>query len=117
MDCTNDLLKSREMFDAIICDPPYGLRASAQVSGMRDRPNRKEISEEKEKEIREKAEKEKSMNDYKDTFSYVINASNRQRPTKVSDMDTTVEGLLNLSRRVLKKNGLLVFLFHIYKDE
>jgi hypothetical protein len=32
-------------------------------------------------------------------------------------MDTTVEGLLNLSRRVLKKNGLLVFLFHIYKDE
>jgi tRNA G10 N-methylase Trm11 len=71
MDCTNDLLKSREMFDAIICDPPYGLRASAQVSGLRDRPNRKEISEEKEREIKEKAEKEKSMNEYKDTFSYV----------------------------------------------
>lgn len=45
MDCTNDLLKYQTVFDAIICDPPYGLRASARESGLR--PARIKRKEEK----------------------------------------------------------------------
>lgn len=32
-------------------------------------------------------------------------------------MDTTVLGLLDLSRKVLKRGGRLVFLFHIYHEK
>lgn len=40
-----------------------------------------------------------------------------QLPTKTTDMDTTVVGLLQLATRVLKRGGLLVFLFHIFKEQ
>lgn len=40
-----------------------------------------------------------------------------QKPTKVSDMDTTVLGLFELSKKVLRPGGRLVFLFHIFKEK
>ena len=41
MDSTVGLLKSENLFDAIICDPPYGWRASARESGPSDRSKRR----------------------------------------------------------------------------
>lgn len=43
MDCTNDMFKSGGFFDAIVCDPPYGIRAGAKECGLREaRVKRKE---------------------------------------------------------------------------
>lgn len=50
MDCTNDIFKHLAYFDAIVCDPPYGIRASAKETGLRDArvKRREEIVKEKE---------------------------------------------------------------------
>lgn len=44
MDCVNTNLRQVEVFDAIICDPPYGFRAMTRTAGKNDKKknNRKD---------------------------------------------------------------------------
>lgn len=59
MDCTNGLLKDQHLFDAIVCDPPYGLRASARETGLKDKRVKKmALIEEK---IKNKTDEEKAI--------------------------------------------------------
>jgi len=37
MDCINTNLRAAEVFDAIICDPPYGFRAMTKTAGKKDK--------------------------------------------------------------------------------
>lgn len=101
MDSINGLLKQTPMFDAIICDPPYGWRASARESGVSDRQKiRKERLDElgfKKRELDE------------DEVSY--------KSTKVSEMDKIVQGLFELAKKILVVGGRLVFLYPIHKEE
>lgn len=71
MDCTNDMFKCQNYFDAIVCDPPYGIRAGAKECGLRDaRVKRKEAREgQREEKLKNKTEEE--MEIIKDQISFV----------------------------------------------
>jgi tRNA G10 N-methylase Trm11 len=70
MDCTNDFFKTLPLFDAIVCDPPYGIRASARESGLKEKRLKKmDIIEEK---IKNKTDDEKRMiEEQKQSHTYV----------------------------------------------
>lgn len=40
MDCINTNLRHSEAFDAIVCDPPYGLRAMTKTAGKKEKKKR-----------------------------------------------------------------------------
>lgn len=58
MDCTNGMLRDLELFDAIVCDPPYGVRASARQTGLKD--NRMKRKAELDERIKNKSDEEKA---------------------------------------------------------
>lgn len=71
MDCTNGLLRDQEIFDAIVCDPPYGLRASARESGLKENRVKKKL--EIDERIKNKSEDEKALiEEQKQAHTYVI---------------------------------------------
>jgi tRNA (guanine10-N2)-methyltransferase len=47
MDFTHPTIRGAEMFDAIVCDPPYGIRAASKKFGKRSKKDPKlELTEE-----------------------------------------------------------------------
>jgi len=73
MDCTNDMFKSDCFFDAIICDPPYGIRAGAKECGLREaRIKRKEEREVVQADQKQSAEQKSEES--KDKISFVASA-------------------------------------------
>jgi tRNA G10 N-methylase Trm11 len=59
MDCMNGMFKEGPLFDAIVCDPPYGIRASARESGLKEK--RVEKRAKAEERLKSKTEEEKAM--------------------------------------------------------
>jgi tRNA G10 N-methylase Trm11 len=41
MDCVNSNFRNVSIFDAIICDPPYGVRAMTRTKGKKKKTNEK----------------------------------------------------------------------------
>lgn len=93
------VLKNKELFDAIICDPPYGWRASARESGASNRSKNR---------IERLGDK---FDNFKKNDPYLIS----YKATKVSGMDKMVEGLFEISLRILKVGGKLCYLYPVDK--
>jgi tRNA G10 N-methylase Trm11 len=87
MDADCLLFKKALLFDAIICDPPYGRRAQ-----LKQKPD-SQLSKRK-PEIKEIDHSEVDLN-------------------KAREMDSCLESVYALSRLSLKQNGRLVLLFHM----
>jgi tRNA (guanine10-N2)-methyltransferase len=87
MDVSNPSMKS-EVFDAIVCDPPYGVRAMTKQIGIREN-----------KKIKEKKEVEEEDEPH---FSQ----------KKHYGVDSIYTDLLENAARILRPGGRLVFLYH-----
>jgi tRNA (guanine10-N2)-methyltransferase len=85
-----DHLSVRPVFDAIVCDPPYGVRARSQKVGIRD--SRKN-----------KPEKEKSSNAEDEPYF---------AQKEHFDFIELHDHLLDVAATLLVPGGRLVFLFH-----
>lgn len=84
----------RPIYDAIVCDPPYGVRARSQKIGIRDS-----------KKIKPKKE---NTRDGQETH-YAQKAQ--------YDFCELHDHLLHVAALLLRPNGLLVFLFHTDEEK
>lgn len=94
MDIGVSHFRCKEFFDAIICDPPYGLRAPIKTS-EKAKDNNEET----------KAENEENKNYKEDDIK-----SNKT-------CDDMIKHLFNLARDLLRKEGKLVFLYPVVKEK
>ncbi|EAU91719.1 RNA methylase [Coprinopsis cinerea okayama7 len=99
-DITNHPWRTGGIFDAIITDPPYGVRAGAKRLGRK-----RELSE-RQKELC-KLHRE---NPRPDDAPYIP-------PTKPYELSHLVEDLVLFARYILKPNGRLVFFLPTITDE
>ncbi|KAF9050072.1 S-adenosyl-L-methionine-dependent methyltransferase [Panaeolus papilionaceus] len=99
-DITNNPLRCGEMFDAIVTDPPYGVRAGAKRLGRK-----------------------KSLPDYKKELTRQHNLQGRADdqpyipPTKPYELSHLARDLVLLARYLLKPKGRLVFFLPTVTDE
>jgi len=140
LDSSNQKLHAEGFFDSILCDPPYGWRATVRVSGETEEKLEKkakkkarleeeaaqketvdklaegvekvQVTEEEQKLADlEKAKKEKVEKEYADEgCEYFI-------ATKAGQVEDVIEGLINLADRLLRIGGRLVFLFPVDKSK
>ncbi|KZT10705.1 tRNA guanosine-2'-O-methyltransferase [Laetiporus sulphureus 93-53] len=99
-DVTRNPWRCGELFDAIITDPPYGVRAGAKRLGRKARPG--------------KTQQEPTV---KQSF---VNRSDDQPylpPTKPYELSSLASDLVVLARYMLKPNGRLVFFLPTVTDE
>eukprot|EP01016_Furgasonia_blochmanni_P046786 TRINITY_DN6793_c0_g1_i1.p1 TRINITY_DN6793_c0_g1~~TRINITY_DN6793_c0_g1_i1.p1 ORF type:complete len:313 (+),score=57.21 TRINITY_DN6793_c0_g1_i1:60-941(+) len=147
MDTSMNSFRDVEIFDAIVCDPPYGIRAGARTTGRRKKgepslstkgkPKESltegtptKVEELKANEVSSSPEQKQAQDDdeeemvdqgiegeREETKENEIKAVQRSEdyipPTKVTTCDQVVEGLFNLSRKMLRVGGRLVFLYPI----
>ncbi|KAA1117778.1 hypothetical protein PGT21_023036 [Puccinia graminis f. sp. tritici] len=90
-DMTQNPWRTGEIFDAIICDPPYGVRAGAKRLGRKDQSK-----------IRTEPYKLPDGTWSHEKPDYVP-------PSKPWEMSEVLEGLLEFALRMLKPNGRLVY--------
>jgi tRNA G10 N-methylase Trm11 len=109
-DINHPSFRQGEIFDAIICDPPYGHRAFSRSTG---------IGEEK-KERREKRLRAKYGENYCEKEIIANKGGNIEEkendiylhsPLIQCSVDQIFQNLLNLADKCLKDNGLLVCLY------
>ena len=79
------MLRSDNLFDAIVCDPPYGIRAGARKSGSASRVEYKVSNQRK-------------------------NMSHHIPKTQPYDVDDILDEMIENAARMLKLKGRLVFL-------
>ena len=96
-DVNVDSLRPRENVDAIICDPPYGMRAFSVKSGMSD----------------ERMEKHKMKMETKEKKTEGVTYA----PISQCSTDSLFDSLLRLGSRVLRVGGKLVCLFPLENYE
>ncbi len=101
--------RSGEIFDSIICDPPYGQRAFSRKTGMEDPKKQKRQARLKEK-YGELLEKENIPSDIVydksgNTDSYHF------APLKQCSIEDIFKNLLDLGSKTIVKGGSLVCLF------
>ncbi|TFK26531.1 RNA methylase [Coprinopsis marcescibilis] len=99
-DITHNPWRTGGMFDAIITDPPYGVRAGAKRLGRK-----RELSERQKELCRLHRE-----NPRPDDTPYIP-------PTKPYELSHLVEDLVLFARYVLRPNGRLVFFLPTVTDE
>lgn len=102
-DVTRNPLRCGDLFDAIVTDPPYGVRAGAKRLGRkdtdRDRRIQKRIASSESEHLQSTA-----------PADYVP-------PTKPYELSDLVRDLVRLARHLLKPNGRLVFFLPTVTDE
>ena len=139
--------KNNFLFDAIICDPPYGWRAPVRKTGLPsnkkekrekrlEKKRKKKGNEEKEDEkelnnINEEGDKEDNNNNI-DKDNNVVNIENEDMdynycdtngqkrmflPTSHCSVNTIFEGLIDFAVNNLKVGGFLVCLFPVKKEK
>jgi tRNA (guanine10-N2)-methyltransferase len=102
MDCSKPAIEAQPpstrgpVFDSIVCDPPYGVRARSQKVGVSDAKKRRLEGKAAEKE--EEAEEEEEMPHFSMKEHY--------------DVLKVYDDLLENASKVLRPGGRLVFLFH-----
>ena len=135
--------KNNFLFDAIVCDPPYGWRAGVRKTGLSNtkkekrekrleqkrRKNKKDKienkdSEENNNEIEEEEddkEENKIINAENEDMDYNYVMANGEKkmflPTSHTSVNNIFEGLINFSKNNLKIGGFLVCLFPVRKEK
>ena len=119
--------KNNHVFDAIICDPPYGYRACSKKTGLSEykkEKREKRINKKKEEMLKENEnneeneeseEEENEDNKEKDEFNpdYVLYGGEKRLflPLKKCEVSQIFENLINFANDSLKKDGILVCLY------
>ena len=91
----------RPIFDAIVCDPPYGVRARSQKSGIRESKKKKPAKEKTTTNEAGYPTEEQPYFGQKEHFDFV----------------ELHDHLVHIASILLRKGGHLVFLFHTDDDE
>ena len=125
--------KQNFLFDAIICDPPYGWRAGVRKTGLSDTKKEK-----REKRLEQKRKNKKENDDTKEdnnndnNKNEIINAENEDMdynyvvvngeknmflPTSHTSVNDIFNGLISFALDNLKKGGFLVCLFPVRKEK
>eukprot|EP01017_Pseudomicrothorax_dubius_P033276 TRINITY_DN4449_c0_g1_i1.p1 TRINITY_DN4449_c0_g1~~TRINITY_DN4449_c0_g1_i1.p1 ORF type:complete len:488 (+),score=141.21 TRINITY_DN4449_c0_g1_i1:1379-2842(+) len=124
LDSSETKLHISQLFDAIVCDPPYGIRAAARKSGKSPKKKaRKEekaleaaaakLLEVKEEEVKEEKE-EQEVKDEEEEKEDVVEEETKDQyiiPTQLASCDFVVERLFHFARTALRPGGRMVFLF------
>ena len=130
------------MFDAIICDPPYGWRAGVRKTGLSDFKKEKREKRLEQKRKNKKDNYDNNNIDNKDNNNnkieddkeenIVINAENEDMdynyvmangekkmflPTSHTTVTNMFDGLINFAKDNLKIGGFLVCLFPVRKEK
>ncbi|PCH43385.1 tRNA guanosine-2'-O-methyltransferase [Wolfiporia cocos MD-104 SS10] len=100
-DVTRNPWRCGELFDAIITDPPYGVRAGAKRLGRKPRPG---------KPADDLRSPETIMKNRPDDQPYIP-------PTKPYELSSLASDLVQLARYMLKPQGRLVFFLPTVTDE
>ena len=131
--------KKNFLFDAIVCDPPYGWRAGVRKTGLSDTKKEKR---EKRLEQKRKNKKDKDKDDIKDNddkknedennknqivtaenedmdYNYVVvnGEKNMFLPTSHTSVNDIFDGLISFALDNLKVGGFLVCLFPVRKEK
>ncbi len=134
------LRKKNLLFDAIVCDPPYGWRAGVRKTGLSDTKKEK-----REKRLEQKRKNKKSNNneDIKDDedikeekdnkdenniitaenedmdYNYVMANGEKKMflPTSHTSVNNIFDGLISFAQDNLKVGGFLVCLFPVRKEK
>ena len=131
--------KKNFLFDAIVCDPPYGWRAGVRKTGLSDTKKEKR---EKRLEQKRKNKKDKDKDDIKDDddkkneeendkneivtaenedmdYNYVVvnGEKNMFLPTSHTSVSDIFDGLISFALDNLKIGGFLVCLFPVRKEK
>ena len=105
--------KNNFLFDAIICDPPYGWRAGSKITGLTQEKKNKRL------ERINLRIKENIKNNEKEDINYdYIKLGEKKTlflPTSHCEIDTIFDSLVEFAKYMLKKDGLLVCLFPVQK--
>ncbi len=107
MDCSKPAIGSEAprgpLFDSIVCDPPYGVRARSQKVGVSETKQKRmdRLAEEKKKREEEGIPSEEEDED-EPHFSM----------KEHYDVNKVYSDLLDNASRLLKKGGRIVFLYH-----
>ena len=133
--------KKNFLFDAIVCDPPYGWRAGVRKTGLSDfkKEKREKRLEQKRKnkkgkENDEDKNKDNDINNKEDDKeeNIIINAENEDMdynyvmangekkmflPTSHTTVTNMFDGLINFAKDNLKIGGFLVCLFPVRKEK
>ena len=96
MDSVGTKFNVREYFDAIVCDPPYGIRASIRTKGNKISTDK--VKKNKNYKIKEDNEEDKIKEE-------ILDEEEKSSCYKIT------KKLFNLGENVLKKGGRLVFLY------
>lgn len=116
-DINNSFFYREGIFDAIICDPPYGYRAfSRENTGKTAYKNPEMLDEYNNGLIKgeEKLDKMTFENDYsEDGFNPYQGGVLCFAPLKLCSIDQIFQNLLNFASRVLRTDGLLVCLYPV----
>ena len=133
--------KKNFLFDAIVCDPPYGWRAGVRKTGLSD--SKKEKREKRlEQKRKNKKDKDKDKDDIKDDddkknedennkneivtaenedmdYNYVVvnGEKNMFLPTSHTSVNDIFDGLISFALDNLKVGGFLVCLFPVRKEK
>jgi len=142
LDSSKSKLHCNELFDSILCDPPYGWRASVRVSGdteskLEKKAKKKAAKEEKaaeeeaqnlaegvEKVQIEVKEEEKKLEDLEEEEKrkkveqqYADEGCEYFIATKAGKAEDVIDGLIDLADGLLRVGGRLVFLFPVDKSK
>lgn len=115
-DINNYNFFSKNVFDTIICDPPYGIRAmTRQNTGQLDIHSKYEGSKKKEDDqVLEK----NFENDFQDEdFNPYDDHSISFTLLKKCSINQLYEKLLESSKQLLKENGLMICLFPVLRPD
>ena len=128
--------KKNFLFDAIVCDPPYGWRAGVRKTGLSDTKKEK-----REKRLEQKRKNKKDNDDTKDNENKIENEKNKNEiitaenedmdynyvfvngeknmflPTSHTTVNDIFDGLINFALDNLKVGGFLVCLFPVRKEK
>lgn len=117
----------RPWVDAILSDPPYGIRAATRQGGQKQSNKKRVFNEDgdefggegqwrkerlarRERELQRKAD---SIEVDEETFKLEQMAADRARAARLAEAQATALDLMDLASRVLVDNGRLVFLLPV----
>ena len=125
--------KKNFLFDAIICDPPYGWRAGVRKTGLSENKKEKREKRLEQKRKNKKGNEEEFEDDKEDKDkNKIINAENEDMdynyvvvngkknmflPTSHTSVNDIFDGLINFAKDNLKIGGFLVCLFPVRKEK